>query len=449
MAPHAPYFVQEDGAPWTPIGQNDATSWVDLAGLFRRKDMAAVEAYLDRLQAHGVTCLRLMMECVHQRHRLLERPAGSFNPNMVRLWDDLFRLCEERELRLLLTPYDTFWMWHKWHHHPYNLANGGRLKRMNEALLCAETRLLYKDRLRFAVERWGHSPALFAWDLWNEIHKAQAEERMDNWAEFIHDLSTFVRELELARYGRSHPQTVSIFGPELQYPEAREAIFRHPDLDFATVHFYQSGPIDHPKDTVAAGFAMGRLTRDCLNEIKDGRPFFDSEHGPIHTFKDKKKTLPAEFDDEYFRHMQWAHMASGGAGGGMRWPNRHPHSLTPGMRVAQRGLARFLPLIDWTRFARRCWNDQLQPSEPRLGAMGCGDAEQAVVYLLNSKPAAKHVDRRPLSTTLRLPELQGALHVTTFSPLLGEVLSSFEVEAGAEIALTVEGDLALAVRKAG
>ena len=76
------------------------------------------------------------------------------------------------------------------------------------------------------------------------------------------------------------------------------------------------------------------LVGEALAEITDGRPFFDTEHGPIHTFKDTASTLPEAFDDEYFRHIQWTHLASGGAGGGMRWPNRNPHTLTPGMRRA-------------------------------------------------------------------------------------------------------------------
>ena len=31
-APAAPYFIDETGAPWTPIGQNDALTWPELAG---------------------------------------------------------------------------------------------------------------------------------------------------------------------------------------------------------------------------------------------------------------------------------------------------------------------------------------------------------------------------------------------------------------------------------
>lgn len=73
-----------------------------------------------------------------------------------------------------------------------------------------------------------------------------------------------------------------------------------------------------PRDTVAPALAVGRLIRAALAEAAIGRPVFDSEHGPIHTFKDRKRTLPEPFDDEYFRHIQWAHLASGGAGGGMR-----------------------------------------------------------------------------------------------------------------------------------
>jgi mannan endo-1,4-beta-mannosidase len=195
------------------------------------------------------------------------------------------------------------------------------------------------------VERWGGSGALFAWDLWNEIHPAQAGDTTDCWPEFIRDLSTHVRQLEQRLYGRTHPQTVSLFGPELMlkpHLEMREPIFRHPDLDFATLHIYAHGTIDDPRNTVAPAVDMGRVVRESLAEITDRRPFLDTEHGPIHTFKDKKKTLAEAFDDEYFRHMSWAHLASGGAGGGMRWPNRHPHTLTDGMRRAQAAMGSFM-----------------------------------------------------------------------------------------------------------
>lgn len=67
--PGVPYFMTETGAAWTPIGQNDAISWDEFAGLFRRRDLPGVEAHLRRLADHGVTCLRLMLEYAQVRHR--------------------------------------------------------------------------------------------------------------------------------------------------------------------------------------------------------------------------------------------------------------------------------------------------------------------------------------------------------------------------------------------
>jgi mannan endo-1,4-beta-mannosidase len=309
VAPGAPYFETEEGEPWTPVGQNDAIEWIEFKGLFRRRNLPAIEAHLRHLRAHGVTCLRLMLEYAHKNHRYLERPAGRFVPDMVTLWDDLFAMCERVGMRILLTPVDTFWTWLRFERHPYSVRNGGPLNHPSEFLLCGPTRDAIKRRFTFAVERWGGSGALFAWDLWNEIHPAQAGGSADNFGEFIHDLSQHVRGLEQRLYGRAHPQTVSLFGPELTWqPEMplRDPIFRHPDLDFASIHLYQHGTIDSPRNTVDPAIATGRIVREALAEIRDGRPFLDTEHGPIHTFKDKRRTLPEAFDDEYFRHMQWA-----------------------------------------------------------------------------------------------------------------------------------------------
>jgi hypothetical protein len=79
----APYFMTEDGQRWAPIGQNDSISWPELKGLFRRKDLASAERYLDLLAAHGVTVLRLMMEYAQFTSRYFERPVGRYQPDMV------------------------------------------------------------------------------------------------------------------------------------------------------------------------------------------------------------------------------------------------------------------------------------------------------------------------------------------------------------------------------
>ena len=465
VAPGVPYFCTEDGRPWHPIGQNDAVSWPELGSLFRRKDLPSVHAYLQTLADHGVTCMRLMLEYAQHRHRYFELSAGVWSPNMVRYWDDLFPLCEQYGIRLLLTPFDTFWMWLKFKHHPYSSQKGGPLQHPSQTLLSSSTRTAIKARLTFAAERWGGSGALFAWDLWNEIHPAQAEESAEPFVEFIQDLSQHVRAIEQHKYGRSHPQTVSLFGPELDYRphlKMESALFRHPSLDFATIHIYEQGTIDDPRNTVDPAIGMGKVVHKCLTEITDRRPFFDSEHGPIHRFKDRHVTLPAIFDDEYFRHMQWAHLASGGAGGGMRWPNRNPHTLTPGMRRAQHAMALFLSEIHWLRFSSLNASDTLSIMDAdgrlvlqkQVARFACASHDQAVVYLLRRDtllpdgrldPSAS-----PLVVSVRVPSLrEGRAAIVVWDTITGRPLSRFEQDLihNSPVMLgPLIGDFAVAIR---
>jgi len=458
--PNAPYFITESGETWTPVGQNDGITWHELRGLYRQRDVATAEAYLSFLADHGVTVLRLMMEYCQGRRHYFESRAGCFRTDMVQLWDTLFSLCEKYGLRILLTPVDTFWMWIKWEHHPWNARNGGPCADRRGLLLCPDTRRVIKERLNFAIERWSASGALFAWDLWNEIHPSFAEDSAECFHDFIEDLSQFVRGREIELFGRAHPQTVSMFGPHINTDALiPESIYRHPSLDFASTHFYEEGSIDYPVNTVDAALAVARLMREALAEIPPNRPFFDSESGPIHSYKDHHITLPEEYDDEYFRHMQWAHFCAGGAGGGMRWPNRSPHSLTPGMRRAQRALAEFLPVVDFTSFERRNLNQEISVSPACVRVAGCGDRDQALIWLVRTDVIRDDgmLDRNAaaIRPALSIPGLrEGACNVTVWDTLQGAPVAQFIAEdrEGGKLRFEVPAlvtDLGVAVRRVG
>ena len=382
VAPDAPYFVTEEGDNWTPIGQNDAITWPDLTGAFRRRDWPRVDAYFSGLAAHGVTCLRLMLEYCQAPGRYLENPVGVFQPAVVRLWDDLFSLCRQHGLRMLLTPFDTYWMRRRWVRHPYHRANGGPGRNKSQWLLDPRMRAATKARLAFATRRWGSSGALFAWDLWNEIAPTHAGGDCAALYDWVDEVGTYLRELETTLHGRAHPQTVSVYGPLLRkHPALNGLIFRHPALDFASVHFYDA-PIRQPTDSVRPARRVGKLTQQALAQIGDGRPFLDTEHGPDRLFHQKKGRINEAFDDEYFRRLQWAHLASGGVGGGFRWPYRHPHSLTAGMREAQRILAAFVREVDWQRFPRQNLSGRIRVTPRGFRAMACGNRRQVIAWVL-------------------------------------------------------------------
>ncbi len=457
VAENAPFFVTEAGEDWTPIGQNDAITWPDFATLFRRKNIKQVERHLEWLAAHGVTCLRFMLEYAQTEHRYFERPIGKFSPNMVRLWDDLFMLCNKYQLRLLLTPLDTFWMWIRWKHHPYNQRNGGPCRRRNHFLLCPDTLKAVKNRLTFATERWGGSGVLFAWDLWNEIHPVYADNRTDVFYQFIQETSEHLRHVEEQLYHRSHLQTVSLYGPVLHdHPHLAGVVFCHPALDFANTHLYDEATINHPKDTVAPAISTGKLMREVLAHVPTNRPVFDSEHGPIHTFNDLRITTPAHFDDEYFRHMQWAHFASGAAGGGMRWPYRHPHVLTHGMRQAQKSLADFSTFLDWKNFKRRNINEEVQVDSPAFATFASADDQQALLWLLRQDCFREDGTIDPQAEVqaikVTIPGLAaGFYRITTWDTKRGEIMTEQSCHVSAEsLEISLESittDIALAVRK--
>jgi mannan endo-1,4-beta-mannosidase len=155
IAPGGRYFETFDGEPFLFIGPNDAVPWPGLSGLFRRKDPEAVDDYLAGLARNGVTVLRLMLEYAHHDHRYFEKPVGRFVPAMVRLWDDLFAACERHGLRVLLAPWDNFWMARRWHRHPYNRANGGPADGPHSFFTDEATIAATINRFRFVIERWG------------------------------------------------------------------------------------------------------------------------------------------------------------------------------------------------------------------------------------------------------------------------------------------------------
>jgi hypothetical protein len=433
VAEAAPYFVTDKGESWTPIGQNDAITWPDLAGFFRRKNTAAVEAYFTYLVHHGVTCLRLMLEYCQGENRYFEKPVGHFQPNMVQLWDDIFALCQKTGLRLLLTPYDTFWMWRRWTHHPYHAHNGGTCAKRSQWLLCPATRQAIKDRLAFVTARWGGSGVLFAWDLWNEIRPAHSGNSTKGLGPFIADIGGFLKAKETELYGRAHLQTVSLLNPIWQKHRHLAAVFQQPVIDFASLHLYEKGPIDSPRNTIDAAISTSRLVGEMLSHIDPAMPFLDTEHGPITTYSRRRRSLPEPFDDAYFLHMQWAHLASGGAGGGMRWPYRQPHTLTAGMRRAQAGLAAFLPLIDWNRFRRKNISAAIETEDKNITAFGCADECQAVLWLLRTQGTRRKglVNKGTGLKAFKvlIPPLQpGVYRVTYWDTEKGSAMYHFEQE---------------------
>jgi mannan endo-1,4-beta-mannosidase len=145
----------------------------------------------------------------------------------------------------------------------------------------------------------------------------------------------------------------------------------------------------------------------------------------------------------------------------MRWPNRHPHRLTPGMLAAQRAMTKFLPLIAWQRFDRRnvsaaiiCRDARRRiVAEDVVARFAAASRDQAVAYLLRRDiigPDGRLArGAAPLSLAITVPGLApGRYRATLFDTERGAIIGSAEAvcegKCGTTVAVALATDLAIA-----
>ncbi len=432
VAPGGRYFMTTDGKPFLAIGHNDAMVWPTLLCMHYEQDLASVEAYIKMLAEHGVTVLRIMLEYCQDDEWYFENPVGQPLPEAVLYWDDLIGLCECYGVRLLISFWDTFFMSRRWEHHPYSKGSSGF---DGPGSFCTSPSAFeaQKGRISFFIERWGNSPAIFAYDLLNEIHPywGGTPEEQHRW---VGEMARFVKGYEMERWGKRHLLTVSIFGskPENGYDEL---ILRHPELDFASTHVYEFGLVDNPDNSIDCAVVMSDAVKFALEQMPVRRPFTDSESGPIHLFMDLHRQLEEPFESEYYHNMSWAHLATGGAGSGMRWPFRVPHCLTPEMHLVQRGMSRFAAAcnLDWLTFAPELGGHLLglrnrsdaSATAASVLLFGCLDGTQALVWLLRDSRIA--LDPESVDLDLCIERMEPGQYIAEFwetysGEKLGEVV---------------------------
>jgi len=121
-----------------------------------------------------------------------------------------------------------------WNDNPYRTAAGGWLNNPAEFFTDANAIRYTKNKYRYIVARWGYSPAIFAWELFNEVQftngwrKNQAD--VVNWhnmmANYIHSIDPY-----------QHPVTTSSHGSGF------ENIWNLPDINLVEEHYYGNDTI--------------------------------------------------------------------------------------------------------------------------------------------------------------------------------------------------------------
>ena len=378
VAPSGRYFVHANGRFFTPIGYNhnpDWTGFIELAVGTGAYDPQFADRFFKELQDSGVNLIRIMVE-TPVGGNLMENPIGTFLPQQVAWLDGIVKLARKYDIKLMVTPWDTFWMNHRWDSNPYNVKNGGPVEKKADFITKREAIEAEKKRLKFMIDRWGNTGTIFAWELLNESDYwwGASPEQVMTWAK---EMGDFVREYEKGKWGRNHLIAISTGSP---VPEGGwgDLAYRMPGMDLATTHLYLDAA-NAPDEPIGPAVAIRKGVKFALAQIKDNRPYMDGENGPINRWIADQK-----LDDEVFHNMSWAHMASGGAGSGLRWPYRNPHHLSDGMYHTLSLMSKFAKDAPWGKLTGG--RSELEVSVPE-GWVACSTATKtcALIWVTGGK----------------------------------------------------------------
>jgi hypothetical protein len=268
------------------------------------------ERILPKLETNGANYVRLWQEYYVQGD--LKRPAapndgsntgfpletvvtgiGKYDLECAWKLDAVSDLCDKHGVLWQLCFEQVVWwnrkMPHRWKRNPYNAANGGPCKVPADYLSSAKCRDLAANRHRYSVARWGWSPNLLAWEMWNEVDNLDGFDNGVN-AAWHRDLAGRLRAVDPFK----HLVTTSWRDYKM---------FLQTQIDLVQAHSYW--PIEYD----AAEYTL----QDSEHLMRPyGKPFFFGEQGMNQKFELDPK-------GRVFHDCLWASSLSGAAGAGMSW----------------------------------------------------------------------------------------------------------------------------------
>lgn len=170
-------FALSSGERFVPLGANLAWPDGSAARFYRRA--------FDAFSRNGLNWTRVWMshwgglnlDWLPQR-RGLSRRGFELDLRVAESWDEIFEAAEEKGIyfQMVLQHHGQYSseVNSNWKDNPWNVANGGFLKTPVEFFTSPEAIQLTMHKYRYIVARWGYSPALMCWELFNEVHWTDA-----------------------------------------------------------------------------------------------------------------------------------------------------------------------------------------------------------------------------------------------------------------------------------
>jgi Domain of unknown function (DUF5060) len=301
-------FAFDDGTPYYPVGYN--LGW-------RNENGPPLMDSLSRMGQAGVNWTRIWMshwdgKNLDWAQRTADQPKlGELNLATARLWDQIVNAAEANNIHFHLVlqhhgQYSTRTN-PNWAENPWNKVNGGWLESPIQFFTDPKAIALTKSKFRYIIARWGYSPSIMAWELFNEVEFTDAfEKNLDAVAAWHAEMAAFIREQD--PYHHLITTSSDVNEPKLW-----------PATDYYEAHTY-------PPDILSA---MAVLEADKLP-----RPYFFGEIGSGNS--------SANQDAATLQRILWASIMSGASGAAQfwYWDIVEPKHLLGNYAAAQRFIAR-------------------------------------------------------------------------------------------------------------
>ncbi|MFA6635597.1 MAG: cellulase family glycosylhydrolase [Candidatus Omnitrophota bacterium] len=320
-SPNNPNYLKfSSGEPFFGIGHNVAWVYNSNPEIFGR--------YFSLLKEAGCNITRVWI--CDWSLPLESGKTGNYNRSSSEKIDRILELAERNGIYIMLC-LDTYgslmeesgmWREGKWGLNPYNVKNGGPCKKPEDFFTNKEAVRLYKNKLRYVLSRWGYSPNILAFEIWNEYNSPP---------EWTKEMASYLKSM-----GRSRKLVTTSLGYPREKVFDESSIWKIDEIDIVTHHFYGNGTEPQLVNNL---FQKSR-------ELKSGyeKPFIISEFGIDFSRNDKDYDIRGE--GKALHNSIWASVFSGAAASAMNW--WHDTYIRPkDLYRHYSALSKFLEGVNW------------------------------------------------------------------------------------------------------
>ncbi len=195
---HVQHFLFDNKNPYYPIGMDYA---------WGGGNMPDYPEIFQTMHQNGMTWTRIWMNNWDGKNlewgpdRSQNPPIGQYSMDVARKWDTIVNAAEKNDvyIQLCLQHHGQYTQQTdpNWADNPFNVANGGFLKNPEDFFTDPTALRLTRNKFRYIVARWGYSPHLMSFELFNEVQNiGEVRDHFENVVNWHRQMAAYIRSLD-------------------------------------------------------------------------------------------------------------------------------------------------------------------------------------------------------------------------------------------------------------